>query len=167
MTREWWLDKMGEWYVPEPNTGCWLWLKGVQTSGYGQVALERKKHPRLRVAHRVSYELLRGPIPGGLTLDHLCRVRSCVNPDHLEPVTNRVNALRGNGAPARHARQTHCLNGHPLTPENIYPWPGERICVICERQRANDAYLKRCTERGYTPQRYKRKPLPFPEKAGR
>jgi hypothetical protein len=111
-----------------PVSECWLWQAGQSTGGYGQfwdggdVA-----------AHRASYEHHVGPIPVGLTLDHLCRVRSCVNPAHLEPVSNRVNVLRGNGACARHARKTHCLRGHAFTKENTrLNSSGSRVCRVCD-----------------------------------
>jgi hypothetical protein len=83
-------DRFIQKYVPEPNTGCWLWTGYVDRHGYGQF-----KGAKQGSAHRWSYEYHAGPIPEGLQLDHLCRVRSCVNPAHLEPVTCRVNVSRG------------------------------------------------------------------------
>ena len=79
-----------QWYIPEPNTGCWLWLGGLNQKGYPQF----KHQQRTWRAHRFMYERAKGPLPEGLTLDHLCRVRSCVNPDHLEPVTHAENCRR-------------------------------------------------------------------------
>src|SRR3989304_2992011 len=76
-------------------------------SGYGRVWC----NGRMQMVHRLIYEALVGPIPNGLTIDHLCRVRRCVNPDHMEPVTMLVNCLRGEGPTAKQARQTHCKNG--------------------------------------------------------
>jgi hypothetical protein len=76
--------------IPEPNSGCWLWL-GSLRSGYGRFSLNGKTCE----AHRVSYEHLVGPIPQGMMIDHLCRTRCCINPDHLEPVTNAENIRRG------------------------------------------------------------------------
>ena len=101
------------WAMVEQTPGCWNW-RGVTTSGYGRI----KVHGHTVVAHRVAWELLRGPIPEGLTLDHLCRNRGCVNPDHLEPVTGRENTLRGVGASAQQARKTHCKRGHPFDEKN-------------------------------------------------
>ncbi len=98
-------------YKIDNNSGCWIWLAAKQSRGYGNY--------RSRLAHRVSYEMNKGPIPKGLTLDHLCRNRLCVNPDHLEPVTQLENNMRGEGVTARNRRKTHCSNGHPLTPGNI------------------------------------------------
>jgi hypothetical protein len=90
---------------------------------------------RLRMAHRVAYEDIIGPIAPGLVVDHLCRNPACVNPFHLEPVTRQVNARRGNGprlAAARHRARTHCKHGHAVTPENIYVQSnGKRYCRPC------------------------------------
>ena len=85
-------------------------------------------------AHRVAYELMRGPIPDGLTLDHLCRNVGCVNPDHLEPVTMKENILRGYSPAAQAARRDECAHGHAYTPENTYRYAnGSRRCRICQR----------------------------------
>jgi hypothetical protein len=89
-----------------------------------------------RYGHRVAYEALVGPIPQGLCIDHLCRNRACVNPDHLEPVTNRVNILRGETIMAANAAKTHCVRGHEYTPENtlINAKTGTRRCAACNRE---------------------------------
>lgn len=85
-------------------------------------------------AHRWAYEFCVGPIPEGLTIDHLCRTPACVLPDHLEPVTNRVNILRGTAPSALHARKTHCPDGHPYDLVNTYTQPdGARKCRACRR----------------------------------
>lgn len=97
------------------SNGCWLWTGTLDSSGYGRFAGNKQKHS----AHRFSYEIAIGPIPKALTLDHLCRVRACVNPTHLEPVTNRENVLRGIGLSAANARKTHCPKGHPYSGENL------------------------------------------------
>jgi hypothetical protein len=114
---------------PEPNTGCWLWVRYVKPNGYGGLCFRGRN----RYAHRVSYEAFRGPIPTGLHLDHLCRVRSCVNPDHLEAVTCRTNVLRGEGISAACARATSCSQGHEYTEANTYPWRDARYCRACRR----------------------------------
>ena len=119
--------------------GCWVWLGSKQPAGYGQMTVDGK----LRRAHRVSYELVKGRIPDGLDLDHLCHNPSCVNPNHLEPVTRRENLLRGNTIPARHAAKTHCINGHALTGDNISLSEGFRRCKTCWRNRANKRYQER------------------------
>lgn len=88
-------------------------------------------------AHRVAYELFVAEIPEGFDLDHLCRNRGCVNPDHLEPVTRRENLLRGETIPARNARITHCPQGHPYDAENTRIRPcGRRRCAACNREAA-------------------------------
>lgn len=125
--------------------GCWLWTGHRTSGGYGGVALSGRS---LR-AHRVAYELLVGPIPEGLQLDHLCRVRLCVNPDHLEPVTQTENVRRGFGVGGINYRKTHCPQGHPLSGENlIYRTAGTghlgRTCRICRAEsKKGDAALGR------------------------
>lgn len=108
---------------------CWPWT-ACQVRGYGQF----KAHGSRRVyAHRFAYELLIGPVPAGLTIDHLCRNRSCVNPAHMEPVPSAVNTLRGNNPLAKNARKTHCKRGHKFTPENTYRSRKGRECLTCRR----------------------------------
>jgi len=95
--------------------GCWLWTASLNDSGYGQVNPGGRGNP-LR-AHRVLYEALVGPIPKGMTIDHLCRNRSCVRPDHMEIVTRAENVRRGVGGQMTHLRalaKTHCKRGHLL-----------------------------------------------------
>jgi hypothetical protein len=113
--------------------GCWLWLIGKSTAGYGVFRLP----DRQVLAHRFAYELLVGPIPDGMTLDHLCRVRHCVNPTHLEPATRGENTLRGETVTAANRAKTHCPQGHPY--EQTY---GQRICRKC-RRKANREYMRR------------------------
>lgn len=118
--------------APEPNTGCWLWDACTFKMGYACFYTGEKPGGRV-VAHRRVYELLKGRVPSNLTLDHLCRVRSCVNPDHLEPVTRGENVLRGEGIPAQRSRQTHCIRGHELSGANLRLRPnGYRNCRACE-----------------------------------
>src|SRR6266568_5486930 len=99
------------WAKVDRSGACWLWTAHVGEDGYGTFSLDGH-HQR---AHRIAWVLLRGPIPEGLQIDHLCRVRACVNPDHLEPVTQRENILRGEGISALCARRTHCPQGHEYT----------------------------------------------------
>lgn len=127
LTKEVWLGKFGEWFVPIPETGCWAWMGSVVKGGYGKVC----NLGRVLMAHRVSYTLIRGPIPEGLTLDHLCRTPSCVNPDHLEAVTIRVNTMRSNAISRINADKTHCIRGHEFTPENTHLGSGARYCRRC------------------------------------
>ncbi len=120
-------------YVPEPNTGCWLWTGWTGAAGYGLL----KVNMRAERAHRVMWQHLRGPIPEGLVIDHICRVRSCVNPDHLRVVTPRVNALENSDSPsAHHIRKTHCKYGHPFDAANTYRYPTKsaRGCRTCHRE---------------------------------
>lgn len=109
---------------------CWEWLSGKHSDGYGKFWLDG----RTELAHRFAYELMRGPIPDGLQIDHLCRNRACVNPSHMEIVTGEVNTLRGLSFAAQNARKTHCAHGHPLSGDNVYiTSDGERVCRTCKR----------------------------------
>lgn len=108
--------------------GCWVWTGPTSRFGYGYFHVSRR-YATART-HRVSWELLRGRIPDGLQLDHLCRNRACVNPDHLEVVTDRVNILRGVSPPAINARKRHCLKGHDLDIRNDAKG---RWCVLCRK----------------------------------
>lgn len=93
-------------HVVADESGCWLWQSVIGKDGYGKFATSGTTKP---LAHRIAYELFVGPIPEGLQIDHLCRVRRCVNPEHLEPVTQLENVRRGIWAQA-----THCKYGHPI-----------------------------------------------------
>lgn len=124
-------QRLWKWLIPEPNSGCWLWLGAINHDGYGRLRIDGHSW----FVHRLAYEILVGPIPKGLELDHKCRVRCCANPGHLEPVTHHENIMRGEGEAARHARKTHCKHGHRFTPENTYVDPkGYRICRQCRRR---------------------------------
>jgi hypothetical protein len=115
------------------ETPCWIWAKYIARTGYGQTFAGG----RVVYAHRHFYEQYVEPIPEGLQIDHLCRVRSCVNPEHLEAVTQRENILRGNSLGALRARQTHCKHGHEFTPENTrIASNGTRRCRACGRERS-------------------------------
>ena len=107
---------------------CWEWTDYTGYNGYGKLRVQGQ----MRKAHRLAYEFCIGPIPEGLTLDHLCRNRKCVNPSHLEPVTYQQNILRGEGRAAAQARRTHCPRGHPYDLFNTYKGPdGRRHCRVC------------------------------------
>jgi hypothetical protein len=117
-----------------PVRGCLLWTGAKDRKGYGRV----KVGGRVRRVHRVLYELCVGPIPDEHVLDHECRVHACVHPAHVEPVTNRVNTLRGESFAARHAQKTHCPRGHELAGDNLVARadrPGTRECLACKRLR--------------------------------
>jgi len=111
---------------------CWLWLGPLNEDGYGERFYVNGK--RFQV-HVYSYTISVGPVPPGLQLDHLCRVRHCVNPKHLEPVTCKVNILRGVSNAALNAKKTHCPKGHPYNSVNTYLRRGLRACRECARQR--------------------------------
>ena len=109
--------------------GCWPWLAYTNGDGYGVFNIDNRTPVR---AHRVAYELLVGPIPDGLTLDHLCRNWACCNPAHLEPVPNRTNVLRGIGKTAANAAKSVCKRGHPFAGENLHiTEDGKRRCRAC------------------------------------
>lgn len=104
------------WEKVNKTDGCWLWTGATTPEGYGQLGIGGKAV----YAHRIAWEKRHGLVPGGLQIDHLCRVRNCVNPEHMEPVTRRENILRGNSPHAINARKTECKSGHPFNEQNTY-----------------------------------------------
>ena len=112
---------------------CWLWTGYRLKGGYGQIKYRNRSH----LAHRIAYELVVGPIPAGMTIDHLCRIPACLNPSHLEPVSMRENILRGMRPEIIAHRAGTCLRGHPQSPENMrFKRDGSvSQCRICERER--------------------------------
>lgn len=136
---------------PEPNSGCWLWDGQVNHAGYGQFHVKTEDGKLVtRRAHRFSYEMVHGggSIPDGYHIDHLCSVRCCVNPDHLEPVTPRENVLRTHirgraskilrGAVKGNLEKTHCPHGHEYIGENIIRKGSRRACRECHRKDARE-----------------------------
>jgi len=122
------------------NTGtCWIWTGAKNAKGYGSVGIGGRK---TALAHRTVYELLAAPIPEGMTLDHLCMVKACVNPEHLEPVTREENA-------SRYARTiTECVKGHPLSGDNLVTLTRRngtvrRVCRACRAQAMRDLRLRK------------------------
>ncbi len=127
------------WLRVEPETnGCWIWKGYIGDGGYGLIVLDRRRR-----VHRYLYEEFIGPVPDGLVLDHLCRVRHCVNPTHLEVVTQGENLRRGMGFPGINARKTHCPQGHPYEGRNLKRNAGKRQCRICQNQHVAEWREKR------------------------
>lgn len=123
-------------YIPVTESGCWIWTGYTTQHGYAQMQDYSGEKRRKLYIHRLSYLHFKGPIPPRFTIDHLCRVRCCINPDHLEAVSIGENVLRGDSESGKHKRQTHCKNGHPLVPGNLAylaTRPRARICLICKR----------------------------------
>jgi len=119
-------------FVKDEKTKCWNWISTKDYNGYGKISEGAANSPDRKqwLAHRLSYTLFRGAIPEGMFIDHLCRNPSCVNPNHLEVVTNKENLHRGNNH-----QLTHCKKGHELVDGNIlyekYPWGLGRRCKLC------------------------------------
>jgi HNH endonuclease len=124
--------------VEKTLNGCWLWGGSRSAAGYGMFYVGAGGRT---LAHRYAYELVRGGVPHGRELDHLCRNPACVNPEHLEPVTHRTNVLRGTSPSALSATSSSCPNGHEYTPETTWLTPsGGRRCLTCftaQRSRRN------------------------------
>ena len=147
-------ERLRRYFTEGPPDACWPWTGATDRHGHGQFHPSANKTIR---AHRAVYELLVGPIPKGMTLDHLCHSndrtceggatcphRICVNPAHMEPVTLGENKRRGMSPPAVNARKTHCIRGHELTPDNLVtsklPW---RKCRTCHRDEMRRYYARR------------------------
>jgi hypothetical protein len=124
----------------DADTGCWNWTASLTPEGYALYWLGGRYH----LGHRVAYAALHGPIVGCLVIDHRCRNRCCVNPLHMEAVTNATNILRGQSPPALNARRTHCIRGHLLAGPNLYLNAGGwRVCRTCRRDRKRAATARR------------------------
>lgn len=155
-----WFDERSArffWRKVKKTDSCWLWT-GSTHEGYGTLRRTRGGRQKKFQAHRFAYELLVGPIPEGMTLDHLCHNndkecqagndcihRRCVNPAHLEPTPNIKNILRGKGWTAKNARKTHCPHGHEYNAKNTFiNINGSRVCIICRR---NNDRVRRAKKR--------------------
>jgi len=126
------IERFTEKYEPVTETGCWIWTAAL-SDGYGQI----EEKGKFKWAHRISYEIHKGNIPAGLQIDHLCRIRCCVNPEHLEAVSPKENVRRG----LKGVLKTHCPKGHPYSGSNLYLIPkGGRDCRTCRS--AADAKFK-------------------------
>ena len=132
----WSLERRINHHIKINANGCWEWTGSKTKNGYGQIGVGGK----LFMAHRYIYEQKIGPVPCSLDLDHLCRNRCCVNPDHMEPVTRSENLKRGNSgiwAKLVNGAKTHCPKGHEYSGANLYVHPrGARCCRVCTNERA-------------------------------
>lgn len=133
LSKELWLAKCGVWYSKDSD-GCYRWLRALSGGkpnqrGYGILVIDGKQH----YAHRLAWRLFRGPIEQGLVIDHVCRVRNCVNVNHMELVTPGINVLRGFSPSGLNLTRTHCVNGHEYTPENTARRGHWRVCRECRR----------------------------------
>lgn len=141
-------ERLARYSMPEPNTGCILWFGAALKAGYGRIRTSNG----VRLAHRVAYEIARGPIPDDLVIDHRCNTPACINPAHMKAATQRDNTLRSDTAPtAINARKTHCIRGHELlSPRH----DGTRRCRICDNEMQRRRYRARA---GGTIRAYQRK----------
>lgn len=125
---------------------CWLWTGTLKSNGYASFYAGGGRGASKVYAHRYAYELLVGPIPTGSEIDHLCRTRHCVNPEHLEPVTHAENMRRGEGFAGRNVRKETCPNGHPL--DGVLP-NGHRFCSTCRPRRGKGQLIKTHCKHGH------------------
>lgn len=153
---EYYVSKRWSSKVEKSDSGCWAWIGATTRNGYGQVYL---KYEHI-LAHRLTWVAHhKRDVPEGLTLDHLCRNRACVNPAHLEPVPFRTNLLRGVSPVAVNARATHCKHGHELSPDNLVEryLPEKRACKTCRvasDRRKSRLLAKAARDRGMTTSAY-------------
>ena len=125
------------WDKVRVTDGCWEWTAAKDRAGYGNFHIRTNDgNHRWSKAHRLAFEFVLHEIPAGLVIDHLCRNTSCVNPDHLEAVTQYVNTVvRGQTIPAANSRKTACIRGHAFTTENTATYRSKRWCRACDRER--------------------------------
>jgi len=135
-------NRLADLCIKDSGTGCWLWTGAIDSGGYARISVAGKN----ATAHRVSYELANGAIATGLQIDHLCRIRHCVNPAHLEAVSPRVNTLRSTAVTAVNAIKTECPLGHSLSGDNLLlegRWRRCRICRTAQNRARTAAYEAR------------------------
>ena len=147
-SRNFWakVDKNGPWSLRKgcPKQ-CWIWIASVDKDGYGRFGFRRDGKTHQGTSHRISYTLFKGEVKADLKIDHLCRNEPCVNPDHLEPVTNRVNIIRGETIMAKNFSKSECPRGHKLEPPNLRKSgsdKGYRRCLSCGRANSKYRYAK-------------------------
>lgn len=131
------------WSKVDKTPDCWNWIAG-KTMGYGSFQIGTAKKGKTVLAHRLSYELLVQPIPVGLTIDHLCRNRACVKPDHLEIVCLAENIRRG----MKGILRTHCSKGHEFDSNNTYYYPNSknkhyRVCKTCAKEKSKKQFQRK------------------------
>ncbi len=130
------LDRVWDRIDQRTTDECWPWKLSLNSKGYGQIGWWAGGRSHMTSAVRAVWTSLHGPIGAGLVIDHLCRVRSCCNPNHLEPVTPLENTRRGEGPSGLAARRTHCPAGHPYSSENTrMDKRGYRVCRSCSQNR--------------------------------
>jgi hypothetical protein len=138
--------------VGKIDGGCWIWIGQKNTQGYGVFSpVDRRtngvRERKVVLAHRYSWELIKGKIPDGMCIDHrVCRNKACCNPDHLVVCTLTENILQPDGAPYINAAKTHCPRGHPYVPSNIYINSSDgrsKRCRTCTLEYANKRYRSR------------------------
>lgn len=137
----WAQERIASSIAVDDGTGCWVWMGALTDKGYGRIHAGGKTQR----AHRFSYEAFVGPIPSGLTIDHLCRNRACVAPGHLEPVTQAENLRRSSVVITTiNAGKTECRNGHSYDEANTYYAPnGSRRCITCRNEGLARHYSRR------------------------
>lgn len=143
------IERFHRHYIPEPNSGCWIWTAATCGGGSDRPTFRLSRPRRQVLAHRFSYETFVGPIPEGLTVDHQCNNKYCVNPDHLKAMTQLENGRRYTES------ITHCPQGHPYDEENtriIKGYGGNegyrmRVCRICFRESDRRSYRRRKKDR--------------------
>lgn len=131
-------DRFRAKYRVDESTGCWIWTAALMPNGYAQFRYSRAKNG---YGHRFAYEHYKGSIPDGKQIDHLCKVKACVNPDHLEIVVAKENIRRIGPRRSANREKTHCKHGHPLVGDNVYRTPiGGRVCKTCRRESGKQWY---------------------------
>lgn len=142
-------DFLADRITPDAESGCWIWTGNKYGNGYGRLSGKRRAQAGTAMSHRAVYEQHRGPIPTGLVMGHLCRNHICCNPDHLEPVTQMENLVRGVNPKIRVAQTGTCSKGHAIEGDNLYVSPdGQRRCRECLRDERAARYQRVKGERG-------------------